>query len=199
MADFVDAANGLADTITTILAPDNTGAVAIIGGAVVKIYVGWPDKQQLDADLAGGKVHVSVWPLPQERPTSATKNDMDWEMTGAAQATREIERRTRQMQVSIWAHTPAQRDTLGRALDSALADLTRIAMPDGTEGVLSYGGGRLVDERQTANLYRRDIIIGLNYGVTQVQNFTAITRVQTTLHIEVTGPVEIATIPITTT
>lgn len=189
MADYVMAANGLADLVMTLVPT----------GQAIKVYVGWPDKQTLDADLAAGTIHVSVWPLPMEKQLLVTKADMDWQATGPAQATRETQRRLRQMQISIWANTPDARDTLGASLEAALSDLSRFPLADGSTALLSYGGGKLIDDRQTANLYRRDINLGVNYALTVTQQFTPIEQITIDLTIEVTGGAVIGTIPIITT
>jgi hypothetical protein len=197
MADFIMAANGLATQVAAILAPATDGTVAAIG-AVVKIYVGWPNKQTLDADLAANTVHISIWPLPQERLTSVTKDQMDWFTESLTTASRETQRRTRQMQIGIWASTPTARDTLGAAIEAALSDIWRIALADGTQAVLSYAGGRVIDEFQTVNLYRRDILMGVNYGVLQNQSATPISHAVTVIEID-QGSVAIGTITETAT
>jgi hypothetical protein len=186
MADFIMAANGLATQVAAILAPATDGTVAAIG-AVVKIYVGWPNKQTLDLDLAAKKVHVSIWPLPQERMTSVTKDQMDWYAESLSTASRETQRRTRQMQIGIWAANEAARDTVGGLLEAALSDIWRIALADGTQAVLSYAGGRVMDEFQTVNLYRRDILMGVNYGVLQTQTTAPVTQFTIAIEIDENG------------
>jgi len=198
MADFVDAANGLADSIVTALALGANGAAALIGGAIVKAYVGWPDKQTLDDDLAAGTVHISVWPLPMERITSITQVDADWTDDSAILASRETRRQSKRYQVSIWANAPATRDTLGRAIDAALSDEFRLTLADGTQGILTYLDGRLIDSRQTVNLYRRDSTYSINFGTLQTMAATSITAIVTTLESDVNGAA-ISTNSITTT
>lgn len=186
MASYIDAANAVADDIDALFAPASDGTVALIG-AVVKFYVGWPDKQTLDADLKAGTVHVSVWPLKGERVTVITKADMDWVETGAAQAVRETQRRTRQMQISIWASTFVARDLLGDAIDAHLSDTFRLTLADGTQALLSWTGGQLVDDKQLLNLYRRDVMLSVNYGVLQTMTATPIAQTTVEMDARVNG------------
>lgn len=186
MADFVDAANGLADLVTTILAPDEDGLVTIgTTTATVKIYVGWPNSQTLEADLAGHLVHITVWPMPMERITSVTHTDMDWIEDGGTAISREVERATRQMQIGIWCDTPAVRDAIGRKLDAVLADTPRFTLSDGTQAPLSRQGGRIIDDRQIANLYRRDLLYAVNYATIRTDTAYAIATTITDVTVEV--------------
>lgn len=188
MADYVMAANGLADLIETMLP----------GGTVTKIYVGWPDKQTLDTDLAAGTVHISVWPLPAEKITSITQVDADWFDENATTASRETRRQTKQFQITIWANAPDPRDTLGAALDAALSDTFRLTLADGSQAVLGYRGGRLTDDRQTANLYRRDSIAEVNFATIRTMAATPISEIDTTLTVQLNGA-DISVVHIITT
>lgn len=198
MADLVDAAAGLVAACMAAVGATSNGIIALIGGATGKFYVGWPDKQTLDADLKAGVVHVSVWPLPAERITSITQNDADWVDEDAASASRETRRQTKQFQITIWASTPSARDTLGRALDAAMSDTFRLTLADGSQAILGYRGARLTDDRQTANLYRRDSIAEVNFATVQTMVATPITEIDTNLIVQINGA-DIATVPIITT
>ncbi|WP_353627551.1 hypothetical protein ABNQ24_12305 [Ralstonia pseudosolanacearum] len=63
MADITDVSNALVTVIAGIVYPNGTGQPSITGAPVL-VYQGWPDAVQLRADLAAGKVHVSVYPQP---------------------------------------------------------------------------------------------------------------------------------------
>lgn len=69
MADLSDVANTLKDLCASLVYPNGT-AQPSVANAPIQVYVGWPVKSQLDADLAIGKCHVSVYPRPQERNTT---------------------------------------------------------------------------------------------------------------------------------
>ncbi|MDR6511465.1 hypothetical protein J2792_002337 [Novosphingobium capsulatum] len=186
MASYIDAANGLADAIAALLAPDTNGVIALTG-AVAKIYVGWPDKQTLDADLKTGTAHISVWPLPGERMVSVTKADMDWVETGAALASRETQRRARAMQIGIWCNTFGARDLIGDAIEGWLADMFRLALSDGTTALVSWTGGQLIDDKQLLNLYRRDAMVMVTYSTLQTMAATPIEQTQVAMDAQVNG------------
>lgn len=63
MADITDVSNALVTVIAGIVYPNGTSQPSITGAAVL-VHPGWPDAVQLRADLAAGKVHVSVYPQP---------------------------------------------------------------------------------------------------------------------------------------
>ncbi|MBN6210666.1 hypothetical protein JYK21_29750 [Ralstonia pickettii] len=63
MADITDVSNALVTVIAGIVYPNGTSQPSITGAPVL-VYQGWPDAGQLRADLAAGKVHVSVFPQP---------------------------------------------------------------------------------------------------------------------------------------
>lgn len=184
MASYIDAANAVADAIAALLAPDANGVIALTG-AVAKIYVGWPDKQTLDADLKAGTAHITVWPLPGERMVSVTKADMDWVETGTAQAARETQRRARSMQIGVWCGTFAARDLIGNAIEGWLADTFRLALTDGTTALVSWTGGQLIDDKQLLNLYRRDAMATVTYSTLQTMAATPIEQTKVAMDAQV--------------
>lgn len=75
MADITDVMDALVAVIAQTLYPNGTGEQSIVG-TPCSVFSGWPIPQQLDVDLAAGKVNISVWALPSERVT--TRIDTDW-------------------------------------------------------------------------------------------------------------------------
>ncbi|MHA3052523.1 hypothetical protein [Acinetobacter sp. ANC 4640] len=69
MADLSDVMNQIVGMTATAVYPNGTAnpSVANVG---VKVYAGWPVPNVLEADLAQGKAHVSVYSLATERKTS---------------------------------------------------------------------------------------------------------------------------------
>ncbi|CAJ0705844.1 hypothetical protein [Ralstonia holmesii] len=63
MADISDVSSALVTAIAGIVYPNGTAQPSITGAAVA-VFAGWPDSVQLRADLAAGKVNVSVFPPP---------------------------------------------------------------------------------------------------------------------------------------
>jgi hypothetical protein len=82
MASLSDVESALQALIEAQIYPNGTPpAGSSVVGFPVKIYAGWPDPQQLDADLVetnGLPVasHVSIYPLPTERNT--TRFPAEW-------------------------------------------------------------------------------------------------------------------------
>lgn len=63
MADISDVEQGLVDLISPLLYPNGTAQPSALPGAAPAIvHRGWPNANDLDADLAAGKSHVSIWP-----------------------------------------------------------------------------------------------------------------------------------------
>ena len=63
MAAQSDAETALTQLISTSLYPNGTAAVPAIAAAT-RIYRGWPSQTALDADLAAGRVNITVFPVP---------------------------------------------------------------------------------------------------------------------------------------
>lgn len=76
MADVSDVADMLVALIAGLVYPSGTSQPSVVGVGV-RIYQGWPDASQLDADLhaAPPTCHVSVWPAPTERNTTRFTRD----------------------------------------------------------------------------------------------------------------------------
>lgn len=75
MADLTDVGNALLALAAQTLYPNGTGQPSV-AGFDIRIYQGWPNPQQLDADLKTGIAHVSVYPRTEERKT--TRYLKDW-------------------------------------------------------------------------------------------------------------------------
>ena len=100
---------------------------------------------------------------------------------------REIRRQTRVMQLTVWTSTPALRDTLGRAIDTALAATEFLTMPDGYGARLVYKGSHIIDDLMKAKLYRRDFLYMVEYATTQIEVDTSITQIQINESMQIGG------------
>ncbi|HCA27556.1 MAG TPA: hypothetical protein DEP05_07970, partial [Betaproteobacteria bacterium] len=76
MADLSDVQNALVAVAAQALYPAGT-AQPSAAGAPCRIYAGWPVPASLDADLAAGVTHVTVFPRDEERNT--TRFPADWQ------------------------------------------------------------------------------------------------------------------------
>lgn len=195
MADMTDAGNALVATIAGVVYPAGTGAASLTGDRVL-VYQGLPDPVVLTADLAGGAVHVSVFPRPGDKVTSISQDDDDWEESGAgATAVLELRRQTRLFQVSVLAGVHTQRDAVAAAIDAGLAAVSRLALIDGSVAVMSYDSSVQDDDQQQAGVYRRNLVYALNYATTLVQGLTVISTTVTDVTPGVNG-VDFATVSV---
>ena len=78
MADLSDVLSVLAATSAAALYPNGTGQASAVGVAC-KVYPGWPNAQQLDADLRAATpvCHVSIYAGETERNTTRYSPN-DW-------------------------------------------------------------------------------------------------------------------------
>lgn len=75
MADLTDVGNALVALAAQTLYPNGTGQSSV-AGIGVRVFQGWPNPQQLDADLKAGIGQLSVFPRDEERNT--TRYSKDW-------------------------------------------------------------------------------------------------------------------------
>jgi hypothetical protein len=81
----------------------------------------------------------------------------------------EVERKARSVQVVVWANTMEQRETIAGLIESRFADLQSqfgYTFSDGTMARLTVHSDVNRDDNLLQNVYRRDFVIGLDYGVT---------------------------------
>ncbi len=64
MADQADVETALAGIVGGALYPSGLEGGCAVAGAIVRIYRGWPTPAALDADLAAGRINVSVGAVP---------------------------------------------------------------------------------------------------------------------------------------
>jgi len=77
MADMSDVEEALLRLAAGVVYPQGPQAPSLVGRAC-RLYRGWPQGAALDADLAAGRVHVTV--VPEARPQAVTTRHPDrWE------------------------------------------------------------------------------------------------------------------------
>jgi len=86
---------------------------------------------------------------------------------GIGSAARELRRQAKDFQVTIWAPTPALRDTIGGALDSALSENSALSFSDGAPAFMVYSRTLNTDASENYLVYRRDLVYTVNYATTQ--------------------------------
>jgi len=107
------------------------------------------------ASSSGAVITVPAGPTPVLRVGS----------TGTA--IQEIRRQKRLVQITIWAPTPALRDTVAKAVDVVLADLAFLTMPDGTGARSVYQDSPMTDSLEKAKTYRRDLRYNVEFATTK--------------------------------
>ncbi len=75
MADLADVENCLVAAITQAAYPNGTSQPSIANVPCI-VYRGWPVPKNLDADLAKGKINITVYPLDNEQKT--TRYPREW-------------------------------------------------------------------------------------------------------------------------
>ena len=80
---------------------------------------------------------------------------------------RELRRQEKRVRLSIWSGSPEQRDIVSAAVDVALAGVDFLLLPDGSAARLRSDGGAVLDnQEETAGLYRRDLVVVVEYATT---------------------------------
>jgi hypothetical protein len=112
--------------------------------------------------------------LSNARPATAVGTSLT--VPGAARLIARVEadqpslrlaRRQKQaFRVTAWCADPATRDSVGSALDSALAGVDFLGLADGTSGRLRYIATSLSDRWEDATLYRRELTYTVDYSTT---------------------------------
>jgi len=170
MADLSEVLMSLAEVIGAIIYPDGVEAPSMIGRSV-RIYPGWPMPEQLDKDLKSGYLHISIFPLPEER--NITKGLMPKEYTINTTDTtgttlKDVKRQEQILMVTEWANSPADRDMINKLIEPKLADTYRFTLPDDTVCMMRYRDSRTIDNLQKSGVYRKDLIFIVDYSTTLV-------------------------------
>lgn len=75
----------------------------------------------------------------------------------------ESRRQEKDVRIICWCPTPAVRDTVAVAIDSAINRLSFLPLPDATHARVTYRNTASYDQSQNALLYRRDIVYLIEY------------------------------------
>ena len=146
--------------------------------AIIANGIGYPyEVQEGDSldDIAAGLAALIAVDLPDVTvdgtavtlPNTAIINDV--RLGAAGTAVREIRRQEKQMQVSVWAPTPASRDAVAKVIDLLFARRQCFSDPDGLAISAVYNGSNLIDEKQKQVIYRQDFMLTVEYGTAEKQ------------------------------
>ena len=78
----------------------------------------------------------------------------------------ETRRQIQGFRLSFWCPSPAQRDQITALADQALSAQTFVTLPDSTTARLRITGTAVFDQSQNAGLYRRDLLLAVEYATT---------------------------------
>ncbi len=90
----------------------------------------------------------------------------------------EVKRQQKGFRITVWCNSPLVRDAVSSALDAALAQLTDIALTDGSTGRIRYQRTRTIDTAQKSMLYRRDFEYSVEYPTTVTRRVATIVAEQ---------------------
>jgi hypothetical protein len=172
--------SGLTITLSgTISTPQNVGAIVNglafiypvqLGDSLNNVATGLATL--INAAVAGTTSTGAVITFPAGSKIKAAR-------TGAqGTSIRELKRQERAFQITVWANTPQNRDSVSDAIDVALSSLTFVSMPDGSAARITYKNSPQTDAFEKAKLYRRDFIYSIEYATTQTETDTAILVIQ---------------------
>jgi hypothetical protein len=90
-------------------------------------------------------------------------------------------RQRHSVMVTVWAPTRVARSALASAIDVALKENIRVAMPDTSQALVIYSRTNVSDEQQSTTIYRRDLVYEVEYATLQTFPGNVITTVNTTV------------------
>lgn len=93
---------------------------------------------------------------------------------------RKIHRQAILFDVIVWAPSPADRTTIGRALDVAMKTPVRLTMPDTSTALIKPRDVRLSDREENKGLYRRDLILSVEFDTIELIEAYEVTSIQVT-------------------
>ncbi len=86
----------------------------------------------------------------------------------------ETRRQLQTFRLSCWCPTPTSRDATASIIDQGLSQFAFLTLPDGTAARLRGNGTLVFDQSQNANLYRRDLLLEVEYATSITQTLPAL-------------------------
>jgi len=86
----------------------------------------------------------------------------------------ELKRQERAIMVTLWCPTHQMRDIAGPIIDLALVQSEHLLLGDGSGARMVYQRTMISDERQTVEIYRRDLIYMVEYGTSVITQYPQI-------------------------
>ncbi len=95
-------------------------------------------------------------------------------ITADQQVQTETRRQIQGFRISLWCPDPTSRDQITSQIDAALSIPTFLTLPDTSTARLHQTGTTVFDQSQNANLYRRDLLLSVEYPTTITQTLPAL-------------------------
>jgi len=76
---------------------------------------------------------------------------------------REVKRQRQRFRITCWCPDPVSRDRVAAAIDTTLAAIRFLVLPDGSSGRLRFAASEVTDRSESAALFRRDLIYTVEY------------------------------------
>lgn len=168
MADLSEVLTELANMIGVMVYPDGVDAVSAVGKDV-RIYPGWPMPDQLDNDLRDGRMHISIFPLPEETNITTGLAPKEYSIgTGVDTGItiKDVKRQEQVIMITEWANSPSSRDDINKTIEPRLADTYRFTLLNGEQVMMRYRDSRTIDNLQKSAIYRKDLIFVVGYYTT---------------------------------
>jgi hypothetical protein len=93
-------------------------------------------------------------------------------------AIKEVNRQEANFYITVWAATDELREAVAQVILVAIGNTKRIDLPDGETARLKYHTRRDEDKSQKVGVYRTDLIVAIEYAITQKATFYTITDTQ---------------------
>jgi hypothetical protein len=159
--------------------PPQTVALIVGAGARRRVYAYPAQSWDTPASVAAGLAALVNADAPAlvSGATLAIPGafDLTARVGGQGAAIKEIARQVERFQMHVWAPSPAVRDAIGAPLRQALADTAFLTLADGTAARLVCCGDSLLDDPEKAGLYRRTLLLDIEYATTITQAAAEIT------------------------
>ena len=159
---------GLVDQGGTALTTEGGVPLMMTPSAVVTAYPNTAGTSGVTMTTLGGDPTGNTAPNPalMARIDIGTTLPVDARVgTPGLEVTRLRDQEAR-FSLSIWAPDPAKRDVLGKLLSAAIAGAPFLALPDQETGRVMGRGSRSVDTTQKENLWRRDLLVTVEWWET---------------------------------
>lgn len=113
----------------------------------------------------------NIFPITISSTTITFANppaDLAVYLGGEGKLIRENAREKQAFQITVWAPTQPLRMATVKAFEPGLFALNSVTLPDQTAGMLFSMRSFNTDAGQVDNFYRRDIIVTVEYGITEI-------------------------------